>query len=441
MNYPFVTLKKFEEKRVLSGHLWIYSNEIDTQKSPLKNFKAGELIIIQSASGKALGIGYINPHALLCARLLTRDISQEINHKFFIHKIQHALLWREKLFATPFYRLIFGESDGLPGLVIDRFGDTLVIQIATAGMENLKTLIIMACVELLNPKAIIIRNDGGARQAENLPSYVEIANSDSCLAIQAVESRVADEKTERNSVFVGTKPCSAPSPLSANMASCYAHEDPNLSVMLIENNTQFEIPVLQGQKTGWFYDHGESRHEFIKYIKNQRVLDLFSYIGSFGVQAAVNDAESVLCVDSSEKALRHLEHLAKLNHVANKISILCKDIFEWKPAFSAHEKFDVINLDPPALIKRKKDIPQGMRAYEKLQKLALSLLKPNGILFAASCSMHCSSEMLLDALQRAAISFNREIRILRPLYQAKDHPIHPAIPETNYLKGFIIIAN
>jgi 23S rRNA (cytosine1962-C5)-methyltransferase len=386
-----LTLKKNEQRRLLSGHLWIYSNEIDTKLSPLKSFTPGEIIEIRAANNKILGKGYINPHTLLCARLLTPDPQENIDIDFFITKIRQALTRRDMCFAKPFYRLIFGESDLLPGLIVDRFNDTLVVQLNTAGMENLKEIIVKALIQVINPQAILLRNNSSIRTIEGLPSYVEIA-----------------------------------------------YGEPQDLVPLEENGVTFNAAIKTGQKTGWFYDQRSNRIQLMPYVKNKNILDVFSYSGAFGITAAVHHARHVTCIDSSEPALKQLEQHANLNGVKDKVTTICADAFSALRDLQLTQKtFAIVILDPPAFIKRQKDIAVGNEAYLRLHRMALRVLQTNGILLTTSCSLHLSRDMLLGNLRQAGLTEKRQLFIIEQLHQSPDHPIHPAIMETNYLKGFI----
>lgn len=394
MNLAILYLKKREERRILAGHLWVYSNEVDVKRSPFEKFQAGELVRVENYMNKPLGIGYVNPNVLLSCRLLTSAVDANIDRDFFIKKISLALKSRESYYVAPFYRLLFGEGDYLPGLVVDRYGDVLVVQITTAGMENLKDLIVAALHEVLRPTAILWRNDTFCRELEGLESYTRAALG-----------------------------------------------EPPQTVYLEENGAKFEIPLWDGQKTGWFYDQRPNRELLKKYVRGRRVLDVFSYIGSWGIQAALEGASEVLCVDSSEKAIKMLHNNARLNNVDDRIHTINDYAFVvLKQLLYAEDKFDVIILDPPALIKRRKDLQEGFQAYLRLQKLALGLLNEGGFLFTSSCSMLLTRAMLLDALRRAGLACKKELRVLAQLQQGIDHPINPAIWETDYLKGFLVQA-
>ncbi|MCK9635158.1 MAG: class I SAM-dependent rRNA methyltransferase [Methylobacter tundripaludum] len=390
MAHPEIYLKKNEDKRLRKGHLWVFSNEVDTKRSPLEQFNAGDLVQVKSDDGKALGTAYINPQALICARFLSRKPNLKCGANFFKERLTTALALREKLFDKPYYRLVFGESDGLPGLVIDRFGPVLSVQITTAGIEQRKETLFAALIELLEPEAIILKNDNGQRQLEGL----------------SLESELAYGKL--------------PDPL-----------------IIEENGAKFKIDILEGQKTGWFYDHRNSRAQLAGIAKNQRVLDLFSYTGAWGIPAAIGGASEVTCVDASEDALTLALENAKLNQVQDKMHFVRNDVFEFlKQARLDNRLYDIIVLDPPALIKRKKDFKQGYEAYRRLNHLALQVLSKNGILVSASCSHHLSRENLHEILRSSGRHIDRHLVFFAGGGQGPDHPIDPAAPETEYLKTF-----
>jgi len=390
MAHPEIYLKKNEDKRLRKGHLWVFSNEIDTKRSPLEQFSAGDLVQVKSDDGKVLGTAYINPQALICARLLSRKPNLKCGANFFKERLTTALALREKLFDKPYYRLVFGESDGLPGLVIDRFGPVLSVQITTAGIEQRKESLFAALHELLSPEAIILKNDNSQRQQEGL----------------SLESELAYGKL--------------PEPL-----------------IIEENGAQFKVDILEGQKTGWFYDHRASRAQLAGIAKNQRVLDLFSYTGAWGVPAAMAGALEVTCVDASESALALASENAALNRVQDKMHFVRSDVFEFlKQARLENRLYDIIVLDPPALIKRKKDFKQGYEAYRRLNHLALQVLSKNGILVSASCSHHLSRENLHEILRSSGRHIDRHLVFFAGGGQGPDHPIDPAAPETEYLKTF-----
>lgn len=390
MKLPPLRLNKDEDRRILAGHVWAYSNEVDNAQTPLKGFEAGQAVELQRHDGRPLGSAFVNPHSLICARLYARRPGVMLDATLLRTRIETALHLRSALFSHPSYRLVHSESDQLPGLIVDRFGDVLVAQINAAGMERVKDELLQALRDVLAPAAILLRNDTASRSLEGLPQYVETA--------------------------WGTMPARA---------------------LLRENGAEFEAPLLGGQKTGWFYDHRLSRERMTRYVAGKRVLDVFSYAGAWTVQAARAGARQVTAVDSSQPALELLAANAKRNGVADTVMVRQGDAFEvLKTLAAAGERFDVVIADPPAFIKRKKDIEEGSRAYFQLNRMAMDILAPAGLLISASCSHHFSRELLLRTLLRASRQLGRELQVIEQGHQGPDHPIHPAIPETEYLKTF-----
>jgi 23S rRNA (cytosine1962-C5)-methyltransferase len=389
MSLPSLRLKANADRRLRAGHLWVFSNEVDVAATPLNTFASGDQAILEASNGKALGIVAVSPNNLICARLLSRDVAHVLDKSLLVHRINVALSLRERLFDKPYYRLVFGDSDLLPGLVVDRFGDILVVQLASATMEKHKDDVVAALVQVCKPSGILFKNDSAARDAEGLSSYVETA-------FGLVPEWVALE----------------------------------------ENGVKFEAPVIAGQKTGWFYDHRMNRARIAPYVKGKRVLDLFSYIGGWGVQAAAFGASDVMCVDASAFALDGVERNAGLNGLNEKVACLEGDVFEaLKQLKAAEERFDVVIVDPPAFIKRKKDLKNGEAAYRRLNEQAMRLLNKDGILVSASCSMHLPEDDLQNILLTSARHLDRNMQLLERGSQGPDHPVHPAIPETRYIKS------
>ncbi|MDR2877499.1 MAG: class I SAM-dependent rRNA methyltransferase [Chromatiales bacterium] len=390
MNKP-LQLRKNEERRVLAGHLWIYSNEVDVAATALTAFEPGELVDVRDCRGRALGTAYVNPHSLICARLLSRRACINFGLEEITQRLSNALALRERLFDRPGYRLVYGEADGLPGLVVDRYGDVLVAQITTAGMERCKDEITQALHQLLAPRTLIYRNDTSIRTMENLPMYVE------------------------------------------------APEDAPAWLEVEENGQYFRVPALGGQKTGWFYDHRLGRSRLPTYVQGRRVLDVFSYAGAWGIQAAVAGATQVSCVDASATALELARDNAELNSVADRVSVHQGDAFEVLKAMNdAGERFDVVIVDPPAFIKRRKDAKAGLTAYQRINRLAMQLLGDEGVLISASCSFHLSTDELRRVILQEGAHLRRRLRVLEQHRQGPDHPVHPAIEETDYLKTFFV---
>lgn len=382
-------LNKNADRRLKAGHLWIYSNEVDIKETPLKNFAAGETALVEASNGKVMAVAYVNPHSLIAARIMSRDPEMRLDRSLFVHRFNQALALRQRLYNQPYYRLIHGEGDLLPGLVIDRFGDVLVVQLNTAGMQALADEIVDALEKVIKPEVIVFRNDTGGRRQEGLEAHVDV-----------IKGTLPDE------------------------------------VVLEENGARFVVPVLNGQKTGWFFDHRVNREWLNHQVAGKRVLDVFSYVGGWGVQAAVHGAQEVMCLDSSGPALEQVARNAELNGVQDKVAVSEGDAFEALAALKAEGKeFDVVVLDPPAFIKKRKDIPNGERAYARLNREAMRLLGRDGLLLSASCSMHLAPERLMDVVRGAVRHQDRHGQVIFQGHQGPDHPVHPAIPETSYLKA------
>ncbi|NJD05192.1 MAG: class I SAM-dependent rRNA methyltransferase [Methylococcaceae bacterium] len=394
MSYSPLRLRKNEERRLRAGHLWIFSNEVDVEHTPLRRFSAGDLVRVEDSRGQEMGVGYVNPESLIAARLLTRNPKVEIGAAFIAGRLQRALALRDRLYHRPYYRLVYGESDGLPGLVVDRYGEVLALQTNTAGMDRLQPLIVDQLQILLKPRAIVLRNESGLRQLEGLDTATGLVAGD----LQGL-------------------------------------------VEIEENGVRFRIDVLEGQKTGWFFDHRDNRARAAELAKGRKVLDLFSYSGAWGVQAAAAGAASVHCVDGSESALALARENARLNGVDDRVDCQHADVFDFlRQAREERRHYDVILLDPPALIKRKKDAKAGLEAYRRLNQGALQLLSHGGVLVSASCSYHLASDTLHDLLRATARQLDRHLVLIGRGGQGPDHPVHPAIPETDYLKAWFCVS-
>ena len=386
---PVLRLKRGEDRRLRAGHLWVFSNEVDIAATPLTGFVPGAGARVHDHREQFLGYAYVNPHALICARILSRSPAHPADRSLLVHRLKVALALRERHYAAPYYRLVFGEGDGLPGLVLDRYGDVIVGQIATAGMETMRAEVEAAVAQVLAPQALIWKNDGSARELEQLPRQMLTA--------------------------FGKLPAELP---------------------VVEGVLQFRVPLAGAQKTGWFYDQGANRELFRRLLwPDVRVLDVCSYAGAWAITALRCGAREALCVDSSAGALA----VAESNAVSNGVSVrlIRGDAFDVLDQLQrAGERFDVVVLDPPAFIKRRKDVPRGTAAYRKLNQLAMRLLERDALLVSCSCSFHLAADDLVGLLQAAARHNSRFVQILAAGGQASDHPVHPAIPETRYLKAF-----
>lgn len=392
MSLKTLLLNQGAERRLRAGHIWIYSNEVDNKRSPLKQFEPGEQVLVEASNGKSLGVAYVNPNTLICGRIISRSTKYRLDRSLLVHRLNIALSLREACFDKPCYRLVYGDSDGLPGLVIDRFYDVFVVQISTAGMETVVEDIVSALNKVFTPAAIVLRCDGKMRATEGMESYIEVVQGS------------VDELCP-----------------------------------LEENGVSLLAPVLTGQKTGWFYDHRNNRAAMQRHCDGKRVLDLFSYVGGWGVQALAAGASEVTCVDASETALEVALENARVNAAEDRFIGLQGDAFDTcKALIQEKEKFDVVVVDPPAFIQRRKDIKNGERAYARINNLAMRLLDKGGILVSASCSMHLQRERLVDIIRSNARELDRSAQIFDQGHQGADHPVHPAIPETDYLKSFCV---
>ena len=346
-------LKRREERRIRAGHLWVYSNEVDTAATPLKEFDRGQLAELQDASGAPLGTVYVNPNTLLSARLLSRKRAVQPDTDWFIRRLRKALALREALYQEPYYRWVYGEADGLPGLVVDRYGPVLSVQVTTAGMEVMRPLIETALQAVVPVDGILWRDDAAARELEGLPDGLRTTGN------------VPDEVTVR------------------------------------DNGIEFRVNLAAGQKTGWYFDQRDNRARLARYAAGRRVLDLYAYAGAWGLAALKQGASAALAVDSSVGALALADRAAvesglalqtRQGQVAEVLAMLQAD----------GERFGLCIVDPPALIKRKKDYDAGFQHYVKINQAAIELLEDDAWLVSCSCSHHLSRESLRKAVLQAA---------------------------------------
>jgi 23S rRNA (cytosine1962-C5)-methyltransferase len=384
---PSVILLPGRHRRAEGGHPWIYSNEVRIDAAA-KALVPGALVTLRRADDSVLGVAMFNPHTLLAARLLDRDAARPIGRRFFARRLERALRLRERLFDGPYYRLAHAEADGLPGLVVDRFGPFLVVQSNAAGMARFETTVLAVLGDLLSPEAIVLRNDSPVRALEGL----------------AAETRVVAGGLDG-------------------------------PVTLYESGALFRADLLAGQKTGWFFDQRDNRRFIAALARGARILDLYCFTGGFAVQAARAGAAAVIGIDRSEPALKLAVEAASLNGVAEICSFQRGEAFaEAARLAAAGERFGIVIADPPAFAKSRREVPAGLRGYRKLARLAASLTAPGGILFLASCSFHVGNTEFADAVRRGLGDAGRSARFLRFAGADADHPIHPALPETAYLK-------
>jgi 23S rRNA (cytosine1962-C5)-methyltransferase len=388
---PEIRLQAGRHKRARQGHPWIFSNEIEMD-ADAKALPPGGLVQLIDASKRPVGVATFNPHPLIAARILSRDPEAVIDTEFVTTRLRAALGVREGLYALPYYRLVHAEADGLPGLIIDQFGDVCVVQVNTAGMEKLSEVLTAALQDVLAPKTILFRNDSAVRNLEGLPAEIRVVG-------EALEGPIE----------------------------------------VIENGGVFQADPREGQKTGWFYDQRDNRAFVAALSKGKRVADFYSYTGGFAVTAALAGASEVHAFDRSQAALDFATQAAAVNGVGEKFSATRGDVFQLLDGLAtAGETYDIVVVDPPAFVKSKKDLQAGIRGYRKLFRLAAQIVAPGGYLFAASCSHHVDPPSFADAVRRALADTGRNGRILRSSGAAPDHPVHPFLPETGYLKGQMI---
>ncbi|MBI1212457.1 MAG: methyltransferase domain-containing protein [Alphaproteobacteria bacterium] len=352
-----------------------------------KALAPGSIVEIWGDDGVNLGTGYFNPHSLIAVRILRPRASAPIDEPFFAERITSALALRTKLFGKPHYRLIHGEADGLPGLIVDRFDDVFVVQSGTAGMDKLEPLWLGALARQFGPRAIVVKSDAPSRAHEGLKDDVRIAHG-------GIEGGVFVE----------------------------------------ESGVRFEIDPIGGQKTGWFFDQRDNREFLVRLAGGARVLDAYSYIGAFALSALKHNAGSALLVDSSEPALQRAASIAKSNDIKGA-DFRRADVFDALERLVTEQTFDIVSCDPPPFVRSRKDLETGAKAYRKLARLSAPLVAPGGILFLASCSHAISAERFQEECAIGINRAGRSARVVRMSGAAPDHPVHPMLPESAYLKA------
>jgi len=386
VNLPQITVTR--PQRLLHGYPWVFSNEI-IMDAAAKGLPPGSLVkLIDHKRQQILGIGTFNPHSLIAVRILTA--TSELPEDWLLVRLAKALALRERFLKEPYYRLVHAEADQLPGLIIDRFGDVLVCQLNTAGMDLLQQPLLEALEKLLQPRVVVFRNDSPVRQLEHLESSVFVAKGDLEGPIQGMESGIP-----------------------------------------------FLADLREGQKTGWFYDQRDNRALIASLCQGKRVLDCYAYTGSFTLQAAAAGARHVTVLDRSASAIALAQQAAQNNGVADRCTFIEEEAFKTL-ADLPFQSFDVVILDPPAFVKSKKDLQTGLKGYAKLIRLAAPLVEQGGLLMITSCSHHVDAALLQEAVAQGLMLAGREGRILKPLSAGIDHPVHPFLPESAYLKGFLV---
>ncbi len=386
---PELRLLPGRHRRLAQGFPWVFSNEL-VMDGEAKTLDAGSLVKLMNAEGEPEGLAFFNRHTLIAARLVSRAVRVSVDEAFLAERLERALAIRQQLYDRPFYRLIHAEADGLPGTIVDRYGQVLVVQINTAGMERLRDPLIAALARVTGADTILLKDDTAARELEGL---------------------APGERT-----LLG--------------------EAPGI-VGLEENGARYFADLSQGQKTGWFFDQRENRAWIAPFAQGRRVLDGYCYSGGFTVQAALAGATEVVALDRSEQALALAAQAAEANGVAERCKFVKAEVFR-RLAQMKDERFGLVIMDPPAFVKNRRDLNQGLKGYRKLARLAAQCVEPGGLLFIASCSFHADPNVFLQAVGGGLTDAGRQGRILKVSGAAPDHPIHPHLPETSYLKAITL---
>lgn len=389
MTLPIIRLQPQKHRRAAGGHPWIYSNEV-AMDTAAKNLPRGTIVGFHAHDQKFLGVGSFNPHCLIAGRIFTPHLSV-IDEEWIAERIAAALELRKTLVAEPFYRLVHAEADGLPGLIIDRFGDALSVQLNTAGMDLLWPQIEKALAKILKPRTIILRNDAFAREIEGLPREVKLIG-----------------------------------------------EEVSSPIEIRENGITYFADLRGGQKTGWYFDQRDNHALVAHYAKDAKtMLDLYTHAGGFALAAAKAGAQKIIGVDSSAPALALAQQAAKQNKL--DCSFVQADVFEdLEKRIASRERFDIVVADPPAFVKSRKDIAAGARGYRKLAKMAAQVTAKSGMLFIASCSHNMELPHFIEQVAAGLNDAKRSGRILHTCFAAPDHPTHPMLPESAYLKGLLL---
>lgn len=384
-----VYLKKNEEKRIASGHPWVYANEVQRIEGEGKN---GDLAVVYDFKGNFIGKGFINHLSKILVRIFIRNKNEDVNKELFKERIKIAAEYRKKLGYSNCYRVVFGEADNLPALIIDKYSDVFSIQILSLGMDRHKDKIIDALVELFSPRGIYERSDAEVRKKEGLP------------------------------LFKGK-----------------IYGDFDTRVVIEENGLKMIADVENGQKTGYFLDQKENRLAVRRYAKNARVLDCFCNVGGFSLNAAKGGAKEVIALDISEKALSDVRENAKLNGLEDIVRTECGDVFEKLREYKQNgEKFDLVVLDPPAFCKSANDVKNAYKGYKDINILGLKLVNKGGFLVTASCSHYMTATLFEKMLKEASRESGRTVRVAEIKSQAPDHPALLAADETTYLKFYVL---
>lgn len=393
MSQAVVTLKKGEGRILKSGGMWIFDNEID---SIMGSFVNGDIVLIHDFDGYPLGKGFINTNSRISVRLLTRDERKEIDEVFFEQRIRDAWEYRKKVVDTGSCRIIFAEADFLPGLIVDKFSDVLVVQSLALGIDRFKTIIVEIIKKILAQDGINIR---GVYER----SDVKVRSQEGMELVKG---------------FIGP-------------------EFPTL-VNIEENGVKYQVDVKDGQKTGFFLDQKYNRLAIQKLCKGARVLDCFTHTGSFALNAGIAGASEVIGVDASQLAVDQAKENARLNGLSDRVRFICRDVFELLPELEEKgEKYDVVILDPPAFTKSRSSVKNAVKGYREINLRAMKLVKDGGFLATCSCSHFMDYELFTKTIGQAARNVHKRLRQVEYRTQAPDHPVLWSADESYYLKFYI----
>lgn len=384
-----VILKSGIKKRIENNHPWVYKNEVDHIEG---DFKPGDIVTVYNHKNKFIGKGYINPKSQIIVRIMTRNINEEIDETFFRRRIEKAYEYRKLVMPGESYRLIFGEADELPGLIVDKFNDYLSIQTLTLGIDQYKDLIVKLLVEIVKPKGVYERNDNSVRLLEGLPEQ-----------------------------------------------KGYLYNEFDPLTIVDEYGVKFYVDIAEGQKTGSFLDQKANHHAITPFVKDKTVLDCFTHTGGFALHAACHSAKHVDAVDISEEAIELAKKNAALNQVSDKINFICANAFDLLKTYADQKKqYDMVILDPPAFTKSAKKLENAYRGYKEINLRAMKIVKPGGILVTASCSYYMTPDLFRQMLEEAALDAKKTIRVIEYRTQDIDHPILFGYDESHYLKLYIL---
>ena len=393
MYHTIVTLKKGEGRTLKAGGMWVYDNEI---ASITGDFENGDIVIVHDFDGYCMGYGFINTNSKITVRMLSRKKDAVIDAAFFEQRVRDAWEYRKETIDTSSCRIIFGEADFLPGIVVDKFSDVLVVESLALGIDKWKVVIVDAIKKVLKEDGISIRG--------------VYERSDAKVRLQ--------EGMERSKGFIG--------------------EPFDTKVEIVENGVRYMVDVEDGQKTGFFLDQKNNRAAIHRFCKGKKVLDCFTHTGSFALNAGIAGAESVLGVDASQLAVDQATENAKLNGLEERVHFQCADVFELLPELEAKgESYDVVILDPPAFTKSRKSVKNAVKGYREINVRGLKLVRDGGFLVTCSCSHFMEPDLFAKTIREAATGAHRRLRQVEFRTQACDHPILWAADQSYYLKFFI----